>query len=219
MHNNENNVNDLIHQQNALIARLLGIYFYYSPKDPIFKQCQATLLSIDSLFIQSQQTKAEQDQLLSTLQPLVKTLGEQINHPELAYQFSVLFEGQGKMIAPPWGSVYQDHEQVLFGESTFNYQNFLQQNEIQLNSSLNEPVDQIGLMLIALSFLLEKNNLNAVKQLLTQYLLPWSDRYIQLVQSCQISAFYADLAAILELYLNKLQIELGVTSVIKPTLF
>lgn len=209
------NYDTSVNQKNALIARLLGIYFYYSPKDPIFKRCESALLSIDVLFTYPEQSKKEQTEVLSIFKPLLNNLQKELNNPDLAYQFSVLFEGQGDMKASPWGSVYMDSDHSIFGESTRNYQYFLLQNEIQFTSKLNEPVDQIGLMLMALSLLIEKNDLGSAKQLLSEYLLPWATQYIDLVQSSKISEFYADLSSILDLYLKKLLSELNLTLAVK----
>ncbi|MCV5744761.1 molecular chaperone TorD family protein, partial [Escherichia coli] len=41
------------------------------------------------------------------------------------WQFSVLFEGQGEMPAPPWGSVYLEKDNLLMGDSTAEYRKFL----------------------------------------------------------------------------------------------
>ncbi len=85
---------------------------------------------------------------------LVAALPE-VDIDDLEYQFSVLFEGQGSMSCPPWGSVYLDKDNIVFGESTTHYRTFLRQNGLEVKDNLREPEDQFGLMLLALSQLLE----------------------------------------------------------------
>ncbi|WP_368658211.1 molecular chaperone TorD family protein [Budvicia aquatica] len=49
----------------------------------------------------------------------------QIDPESLVYDYSILFEGQGVMPAPPWSSVYLERENLLMGESTLAYRDFL----------------------------------------------------------------------------------------------
>ncbi len=54
------------------------------------------------------------------------------------------------MPAPPWGSVYQIKTASKFGASTVEYRQFLELNQIELDTGLREPEDQFGLMLFAM---------------------------------------------------------------------
>ena len=40
------------------------------------------------------------------------------DNEELVWEYRRLFVGPGHLPAPPWGSVYTDHECVIFGEAT-----------------------------------------------------------------------------------------------------
>jgi TorA maturation chaperone TorD len=51
---------------------------------------------------------------------------------ELTWQFSVLFEGQGEMPVPPWGSVWLERDNLLMGDTTAEYQAFLQSQGMTL---------------------------------------------------------------------------------------
>jgi putative dimethyl sulfoxide reductase chaperone len=177
------------------LAKLFGVFFYYRPKSE-----QATLL-IDGLLQVDLLAKWPNQPLITQQCQILKT---QINHPEIEYQFSLLFEGQGTMIAPPWGSVYLGQEKSLMGESQERYREFLKQQGLMLNTGINEPEDQFGLMLMAYAILLEKSHFEAAKQLLTDHLLSWASSYLDCLKQNQISLFYQALAIIAEQYLQML---------------
>ncbi|OCG21517.1 hypothetical protein A9G22_05710 [Gilliamella sp. App2-1] len=177
------------------LAKLFGALFYYSPKSKVTAPLMQALLHID--------------QLVNWPDPIF--IGEQCNilanhveDPDLEYQFSLLFEGQGTMPAPPWGSFYLDKEHLLLGESQECYRRFLQQHGLRLNTGMNEPEDQFGLMLMAYAMLLENNNYTAAKQLIDEHLMKWSSAYLKGLKQNKISAFYRALAVIVEHYLQML---------------
>ncbi|PNH81426.1 TorD/DmsD family molecular chaperone [Vibrio diazotrophicus] len=126
---------------------------------------------------------------------------------ELEYQFSVLFEGQGQMPCPPWGSVYLDKDNIVFGETTAQYRNFLRQNGLEIISESKEPEDQFGLMLLALSQLLEKGEAQAGMELITEHLMPWGTRYLELLAKNEVSQYYAIIAQITQDLFDSLQHE------------
>lgn len=131
----------------------------------------------------------------------------EINLDELEYQYSVLFEGQGHMTSPPWGSVYLDPNNIVFGPSTHDYRLFMEENGLSIDLGHKEPEDQFGLMLLALSKLLERSKDEASLKLLTEHMLPWAYRYLELLESNELSSFYAQLAKITKELLILLQNE------------
>ncbi|OZS44233.1 TorD/DmsD family molecular chaperone [Photobacterium sanguinicancri] len=113
--------------------------------------------------------------------------------------FFLLFEGGEVMVAPPWGSVYLDKEQVVFGDSTVRLRQFLRANNIELNTGMREPEDQFGLMLFAISQLIEQSqDQPLVENLLTEHLLPWCLRYLELVEKHAATNTYQRLAALVK---------------------
>ena len=175
------------------LAKLLGAFFYYSPNSKIVKPLIDGLLHIDEL------ASWTDDKLIYEQ---CQILADQIQNPALDFQFSLLFEGQGNMPVPPWGSVYLDQEKLLMGESQERYRQFLQQNGLTLNSGMNEPEDQFGLMLMAFALLAEKKQLSVAKQLITDHLSIWSSTYLNRLKHNEISFFYQALAVIAEQYLQ-----------------
>ncbi len=149
---------------------------------------------------------------------LVKALPV-INIEELEYQFSVLFEGQGDMPCPPWGSVYMDQHNIVFGESTAEYRAFLRQNGLEIKTELKEPEDQFGLMMLALAQLLEKGNSEAGMVLITDHLMPWGERYLELLATNSVSLFYALIAKVTKELFALLQSEFEYKVKLQPLYF
>ncbi|MDD1822994.1 molecular chaperone TorD family protein [Photobacterium sp. ZSDE20] len=167
---------------------------------------------LGSLFYQA----TNKEQLLDIVQALVESqvLSEGCllalqNEQEdaLAAEFSRLFEGVGDMPAPPWGSVYLDKDRVVFGASTVEYRQFLELNQIELDTGLREPEDQFGLMLFAHAYLLENNNINSASELLECHLLPWSSVYLDKLNTASDLSFYKKLSSDVINWLNQLTSE------------
>lgn len=182
-----------------LPARLLGALLYYPPDTKTFTSLMIALDEIESLFNwRAPNVIIEQRNIMIAHQ----------QDPELTYQYSVLFEGQGFMPAPPWGSVYLDKENLLLGESTQRYRYFLQHNNIVLQTGINEPEDQIGLMLMTMALLIESQNVIAAKTLLSDHLMIWAPRYLAVLAENEISPFYHALALITDHFLAQVVDEL-----------
>lgn len=179
----------------AVLPRILGALFYYSPQRPDIHALIDCLHTVPSLY--PWRDPAHITRLCENWPA--------VDDDELAWQFSVLFEGQGDMVAPPWGSVYLEKDNLLMGETTASYREFLRTMGIAFDGEQNEPEDQFGLMLLACSAFLERDNQHAANTLLTHHLLPWASRYLALLQDNTLSPFYARLADITRLYLADLQ--------------
>lgn len=120
------------------------------------------------------------------------------------------------MPAPPWGSVYLDKENILMGASTLQYREFLSTLGLASQSAIHEPEDQFGLMLLAWVHLIEQppsaqqQPTDAAIVLLTEHLLPWAYRYLELIKNARVEyQVYPLLAEITECYLKTLQLKLG----------
>ncbi|WP_145543031.1 TorD/DmsD family molecular chaperone [Yersinia frederiksenii] len=184
------------------LPRILGACFYYPPQSITVQRLWPLLPQMADIFPWSNPAKiADYCQQLPAISP-----------EQLEYDFSVLFEGQGEMPAPPWGSVYLDKENILMGASTLQYREFLSTLGLVNQSTIHEPEDQFGLMLLAWVCLIEQQQPTdeAAIVLLTEHLLPWAYRYLELVKNAQVEyPFYPLLAEITECYLKTLQAELG----------
>ncbi|ELI6450324.1 molecular chaperone TorD family protein, partial [Photobacterium damselae] len=110
-----------------------------------------------------------------------------------------LFVGLGMPLAPPWGSIYLNEENLLLRESTYQWMNFLEQQHFQFNLTEQQPYDHIGLMISVISNLwykLKDDDLNidfyyhSIRTILNQHLLPWSERFCHLVIENSQTYFY-----------------------------
>lgn len=196
----------------ATLPRLFGSLFYYAPNSINFNVLKPLLYQLPDLFNWDdlidikKYTDALKTQLIGDDQA--------VNHAALQYEFSLLFEGQGVMRVPPWGSVYLDSENSLMGESAISYHNFLMDNQLSLDTGINEPEDQFGLMLLSFANLIEINKDDAAIDLLEQHFYPWALRYLDLLISSNISEFYATLARIIKAYLIQLKEDLHLIPVV-----
>lgn len=183
----------------AVLPRFLGALFYYPPTHPDVQAIVASLSALPTLCPWTERTEME-------------ALCQHWTVPDadaFIWQYSVLFEGQGEMFAPPWASVYLESDNLLMGESTVRYRAFLHQHGLSFTGEQQEPEDQFGLMLLALAALLEQEKEQAAHTLLETYLLPWSDRYLERLQQNPHSPFYAQLAALTRLLLQGMQRHYG----------
>ncbi len=172
---------------------MLGTLFYYSPTSEEASSVISELAELPALLDWQKPSLIEE----ATARLCSADIAE------LPYQFSLLFEGQGAMPAPPWGSVYMDRENLLLGETAQAYRQFLRTNEVVLDTDLNEPEDQFGLMILAMAYFMETENDDAVVELLGTHLLPWSGRYLELVAEADQSGFYRALAVVAEAFLKE----------------
>ncbi|MFK0569719.1 Tat proofreading chaperone DmsD [Endozoicomonas sp.] len=177
----------------AVLPRMLGTLLYYSPNSEEAKGVISQLSELPELLDwQNLSLIEEASDRMCSVEP-----------EDLPYQFSLLFEGQGAMAAPPWGSVYLDRDNLLLGETAQAYRQFLKKNQVKLETSLNEPEDQFGLMILAMAYFMETENDEAVEELLSTHLLPWAGRYLELLAEADESGFYQALAVVAEEFLSE----------------
>lgn len=193
----------------AVLPRILGALFYYSPGRPEVKALFDCLPALPELYPWRDPARVTQ---LCESWPLP-------DEESLIWQFSVLFEGQGDMPAPPWGSVWLERDNLLMGDTTAAYRAFLQSQGMVFDSRQSEPEDQFGLMLLACSALQEAGNDAAVDQLFEVHLLPWGYRYLERVQESAVSPFYTRLAAVTACYLQELEQQRALQPAVKRLYF
>lgn len=114
----------------------------------------------------------------------------------LADEYRRLFVGPAKKAAPPWGSVYTDRDQVVFGLSTLDLREWLRGNGIEVRRGKSgEPEDHIGTMLELMAWLAD-NRPELLGDYLQHHLLTWAPHFLALMQDATTDAFFAGLAAL-----------------------
>ncbi|SFD13987.1 Tat proofreading chaperone DmsD [Pragia fontium] len=140
------------------------------------------------------------------------------SRPLLSEEFQRLFIGPDSLPAPPWGSVYLDRESVIFGDSTLDLRRWQSTLGIEVQQQHREPEDHIGLLLMLAAWLAE-NQPEQIGTLLGEHLLPWSHRFVALLEEKTEHPFYQGIARLTRVTLNDWQARLHPTVINKDIFF
>lgn len=111
----------------------------------------------------------------------------------LLWEYRKLFVGPARKAAPPWGSVYLDREQVIFGESTLALRQWMREHGIVSQAAKGDPDDHIGLMLLLMSWV-ANNEPWLLPEFLEKHLLTWSQRFLDVVTIESENPFFVGLS-------------------------
>ncbi len=179
----------------AVTGKVLGALLYFPPDSPqVFPLIQ---------WLQEGAWKSEWPYLTAESAAEIETLLQQSVAEEESCEvaFQRLFVGPYALPAPPWGSVYLDKESVLFGDSTLKLREWMRQRGIETQLVQAEPEDHIGLMLMMASWLAE-NDPQHLDAFLAEHLLPWSSRYLALLEQGAVHPFYQAVARLAQVTLD-----------------
>ena len=182
-------------------AHILGALFYYGP---MADETQGIIESLQAGTINSVLPDVNLKKWQATLNvtPL----------DELKYAWQSAFIGPGYLSAPPWGSVYLDPENVVFGTSLLDLREFMAREGLLFEKTHNEPEDHFGLMLLLLAEILKREQANRdviAKELLVQHLLPWAPRYLECLCRDSQHPFIIALGEYTQAQLEKWQTQFG----------
>ena len=135
----------------------------------------------------------------------------------LTWEYRRLFVGPAPKPAPPWGSVYTDHERVVFGEGTLALRTWMRMHGVARVTDDKEPEDHIGLMLALMAWLAE-NKPALLDEYLRLHLLTWSSHYLDALAKASEHPFYEGLARLTKATLEGIQEKRGV-SVERPRFY
>lgn len=185
----------------AVTGRVLGALFYYAPDS----EQGAPLVHEITQPLWYQHWPVADHQLVDIAQQFASTS----QHTEsLAQAWQRLFIGPWALPAPPWGSVWLDHENVLFGDSMLQLRQWLREQNIDCGIDDTEPCDHIGILLMLAAWLAESAKQQALDQLLAWHLLPWTRRFLEVFISKADHPFYCALGRLTRLTLNHWQQQL-----------
>ncbi|HHG8774990.1 TPA: Tat proofreading chaperone DmsD [Raoultella planticola] len=189
----------------ALSARTLGALFSFAPHDE-----QAAAL-VDTL-----QDGSWQAQWPYPLAGAGVAGFAAESEETLPQAWQRLFIGPWALPAPPWGSVWLDKENVLFGDSTLALREWMRANGIAHATRSPEPEDHFGTLLLLAAWLCESGQDEAFSQLLAWHLLPWSGRFLQVFVAEAGHPFYQSLGQLAQATLTHWQSQLSVAVTEKP---
>lgn len=111
----------------------------------------------------------------------------------LIKEYRRLFVGPAHLEASPWGSVYTDRENVMFGATTLELRAWMRKHGIARTTDAHDPDDHVG-TLLALAAWLAENRPELFDELLGEHLCPWVYRYLDLLETAARSGLYRGLA-------------------------
>ncbi len=136
----------------------------------------------------------------------------------LADEYRRLFVGPAKKAAAPWGSVYTDRDQVVFGLSTLELREWLRENGIEIRRGKSEePEDHIGTMLELMAWLAD-NRPELLGDYLQHHLLTWAPHFLGVMQDATTNEFFDGLATLTRMTLLGIQDALSL-DVIEPRFY
>lgn len=192
--------NNIDYQHIALTGRVLGALFYCEPDSPVCSDIVAQLRSGSWV---TQWPYGQDNQLAS----IADLLMQPDKNETLEEAWQRLFIGPYALPAPPWGSVYLDKENVLFGDSTLKLRHWMAQQQVDFTLVQEEPEDQFGLLMMMTAWLAEHQPAD-LPVLLAEHILPFAYRYLDLLQSTAGHPFYQGIAQLASLTLADWQHEL-----------
>ena len=127
---------------------------------------------------------------------------------ELKADYTRLFVGVGKVLAPPWESVYFNEDRMIFQKQTLEVRNWYRRFGLELENLHKEPDDHIGLEMSFIAYMAElgikaleeqdeeKYQLlnDAKRQFLSEHLLQWGPTWCALVKENAKTDFYRGLS-------------------------
>ena len=203
------------------IGLMLGPFFREDPRDGAAQEAFAAIESLD-LAIASQDWPFVDNQTASSNLELMQrrlehAYGPALTDDALMWEYRRLFVGPMAKPAPPWGSVYTDREQVLFGETTLQLRQWMRENGIARHTNNAEPEDHIGLMLLLMGWIAQHKP-EVLGDYLRLHLLPWSHHFLEQLMAATVHPFYEGLAQLTDASLEGIRLELQL-SVVYPRFY
>lgn len=172
-------------------GRILGSLFYSAPTSkqnlPLLSFFKLGDWQADCVFLSRETTQQIQEYF------------SEFELEQLEEEYQRLFIGPHALAVAPWGSVYLDKEEVIFGDSLLAMRTFLQENGIEFTSDNHEPEDHFGLMLMLSAYLVEQYP-DKLAFFWGEHFLTWGYRFLTLLQA-QPKSFYVGLAILTEQFL------------------
>lgn len=193
--------------QIALVSNVLAPLFLLNPRDAQARPFLQGLAQSDAAALAQDWPFGESKTVSSALQALAEEARRGLQGPDaLVRAYRRLFVGPNHLAAPPWGSVYTDHDKVKFGMTCLELREWMRANGVASLADGSEPDDFIGTMLALLGWL-AGNKPQLVEEFLSEHLLTWSHHYLQkLEQAAQPEhGFYVAAAQLTDATLQGMQ--------------
>lgn len=191
----------------AFVGDALSPLYLNNPKS---KEVAAQLEAWKSLDIESAAQEwpfTTKEDAENALNLIVSGLSQGINDV-LVDEYRRVIAGPGKRQAPPYGSVYTDWENAVFGETCLGFRHWMRENGIEKQQSADEPEDHFGLMLAMMAWIARHQPEN-LHEYLQQHFLTWATHYLELAETDTNHSFYQGLFMLTRCTLEGIQAELN----------
>ena len=111
----------------------------------------------------------------------------------LAQEYTTLFIGLERTLAPPYESVYLSRDHIMFERQTLEVRDYYKQAGLEIPRLHKEPDDHIGYELLFTSFLCGQDSTSAQETLslfLKDHLLQWAHMFVRRVWEHSTSDYF-----------------------------
>ncbi len=150
-------------------------------------------------------------------QPAIANMQSEQNLESLQIDFSGLFVGPFKLLAPPYGSIYLEGKREVMGDSTLDTLKRYRAAGLELSGDVKEAPDHIAFELEFVYYLTFKmlqavdganttdaiNYLEQMKGFLTKHPGRWVGQFTEVVQQNADTNFYRNLAVATQLFVQQ----------------
>lgn len=193
-----------------LVINLLGKLWYEYPEYEFFQKLVAEEVLLEIPFAEKRaEVKAGMEFLSNwTIQNKEGLTKEKFDEIQLDY--TRLFVGPDKVIAPPWESIYFNDSRTIFDERTLDVREWYRRFNLESVHIRKEPDNHIGLELAFLAHLagnafqaLENEDYQQVEELIdaqrlfaTEHVFSWVGSLFEIVNSKARTDFYRGIALV-----------------------
>ncbi len=194
----------------TLACNILGPLYVSDPEhDENVASIFQAIASLDATAAGDEWPFANHGVACSSIELMQQGINDGAPTQQTIWEFRRLFVGPNPMPAPPWGSVYTDKDEVVFGASTLELRQWMRERGIKRLGDEKTPEDQLGLMLLLLSWLAQ-NKPELVFEYLQNHLLTWSSHFLKELEQSAEASFYTGLARLTRSTLEGLQAYMGI---------
>lgn len=129
---------------------------------------------------------------------------------ELQRDWQRMFRGPGHLEAAPWGSVYMDHDQVMYGWTWVCLRDWMRKNGIEATYPENDPEDSFG-RLLCLAGEITLQAPAKLPELLADHVLCWSPRFLETMVAAARTRTYKGIGMLCSATLDDVQDMLAIT--------
>lgn len=144
-------------------------------------------------------------------------VGINAGREELSCEFQRLFVGPETKAVPPWGSVYTDHDRILFGETALDLHDWMSKNTIRATVDDHMPDDHVGRMLALLAWIAQQRP-SLLEEYLQDHFLTWIPHFLSVLDDRTRSDFYHGLSVLTQESIEGIGQALSV-QVVEPRFF